>query len=53
MVVGRRSCIVFQKQMQVADLVKQNRAVDDAWTVNLIELLNRVVFFQVEAEHCV
>lgn len=37
--------------MQVADLIQKDRAVDDTRSIDLIKLLNRVVFIEVKAEH--
>ena len=39
--------------MQGTDLIQYNRIVDDAWLVYFIQLLYRIVFFQVETKDCV
>lgn len=50
-VVGwARSVVVLQEKMQVSNLVQHDWVVDNASTIDLIQLLNRVLFFQVEAE---
>ena len=45
--------VVLQKEMQVANLIKDDRAIDNAWSINLVKLLNRVLFVKVEAEHSI
>ena len=37
--------------MQVAHLIQNDRAIYQTWTINLVKLLNRKVFVQIEAEH--
>ena len=46
-------CVILQEEVQIADLVKNDGHVDHSWPINLIQLLDCVVFFEVEAENCV
>jgi hypothetical protein len=49
----RGSVIVFQKQVQVADLIKHDRIVNNACAVDLIQLLDRVLLLEVKAKNSV
>ena len=53
MVWWRGSVIVFQKQVQVADLVEHDRIVNNACAVDLIQLLDRVLLLEVKAKNSV
>lgn len=47
------STIVFQKQMQIANLIYDNGIVYYAWSINLVQLLNSVLSFKVKAKDCI
>ena len=51
MVVGGCSRVVLQEEVQVADLVENDGAVNEPWTVDLVQLLDCEFFVEVEAEH--
>lgn len=53
MVWGRGSVIVFQEKVQVSNLIEHDRIVDDACAVDLVQLLDRVLLLEVEAENSV
>ena len=53
MVRRSRSVVLLQEQMQVPDLVQDDWEVDDPCFVDLVQLLNRIVFLQVKTEHAV
>ena len=50
MVVWRGARVVLNKEVEIADLIEDDRTVDDAGPVDLVELLNGVLFVEVEAE---
>ena len=50
MVVGGCSRVVLQEEVQVADLVENDGAVNEPGTVDLVQLLDCELFVEVEAE---
>lgn len=51
MVVGTCPVLVLKEQVQVADLVQHHWEVNDAGAVDLVQLLDGVLFLQIEAEN--
>ena len=50
MMVGGSTRVVLNEKMQVANLVKDDGSVHNAWSIDLVELLYCVLLVQVEAE---
>ena len=50
---GRSPIILFQHKMQIPNLVQNNRVIDQASFVDFVQLLDCIVFFEVETKHTI